>query len=150
MARPHEGQAHTARGRGHFLRETIGWDRSAGMAGELTIRADSGFYGSEVVRVCRTMGVRFSITVRQYTSIRHLIEAIPEDAWTPMPYWLNDGAYVAETTYISFPAERDAVRVRLIVRRVKPIQGSQLGLLTLCRDHLRAGHRDEVVNHHRE
>jgi hypothetical protein len=31
------------------------------------------------------MDVRFSITIRQHRSIRRLIEAIPETAWTPIP-----------------------------------------------------------------
>ena len=56
------------------------------------------------------------------------IEAIPEDAWTPIPYWMDGAADVAETTCTPFQAEPDAAPVRLIVRRVKPAPGSQLGL----------------------
>ena len=92
MARLREGRANTARGAGHFLRETIGRVRAAGASGQLTVRADSGFYAHGVVKVCRTMGVRFSITIRQHASVRRLIEAIPDDAWSPIPYWLADGA----------------------------------------------------------
>ena len=62
------------------------------------MRADSGFYTHTVVAVCRRMDVRFSITIRQRTRLRNLIEAIPEEDWTPIPYWI-DGADVAETTY---------------------------------------------------
>ena len=51
-----------------------------------------------VVSVCRKMDVRFSITIRQHKSLRNLIEAIPEDAWTPIPYWMDGAADVAETT----------------------------------------------------
>src|SRR3989442_1206638 len=65
MARLREGRANTARGAGHFLRETIGRVRQAGASGQLTVRADSGFYAHGVVKVCRAMKVRFSITVRQ-------------------------------------------------------------------------------------
>ena len=32
------------------------------------------------------MDVRYSITIRQHKSLHNLIEAIPEDAWTPIPY----------------------------------------------------------------
>jgi hypothetical protein len=131
MARLREGRAHTARGAAHFLTETIGRVRDAGASGQLTMRADSGFYAHAVVAVCRKMGVRFSITVRQHRSIRRLIEAIPEDAWTPIPYWIAGGADVAETVYTPFKGEKDAVPVRLIVRRVKPTPGSQLALFTL-------------------
>ena len=74
------------------------------------------------------MDVRFSIAIRQRARLRNLIEAIPEDAWTPIPYWMDGAADVAETTYTPFQAEADAARVRLIVRRVKPAPGSQLAL----------------------
>jgi len=61
MARLREGRANTALGASHFLRETIGRVRSAGATGELPVRADSGFYAAEVVRVCRP-GARRSIS----------------------------------------------------------------------------------------
>ena len=65
---------------------------------------------------------------RQHKSLHNLIEAIPEDAWTPIPYWMDGAADVAETTCTPFQAEADAAPVRLIVRRVKPTPGSQLAL----------------------
>ena len=57
---------------------------TAGANGQLTMRADSGFYAHAVVAVCRKLGVRFSITIRQQPSMRRLIEAIPEAGWTPI------------------------------------------------------------------
>ena len=74
------------------------------------------------------MDVRFSITIRQRASLRDLIEAIPEEDWTPIPYWMDGAADVAETTYTPFQTKPDAAPVRLIVRRVKPTPGSQLAL----------------------
>jgi hypothetical protein len=142
MARLREGRANTVRGAAHFLRETIGRVRSAGASGPLTVRADSGFYASEVVGVCRKMNIRFSITIRQHRSVRRLIEAIPDDAWTPIPYWIDGGADVAETTYTPFKDQPDAKPVRLIVRRVKPTPGSQLALLTLYDYHAFITDRD--------
>jgi hypothetical protein len=142
MARLREGRANTARGAGHFLRETIGRVRQAGATGQLTVRADSGFYAHAVVAVCRAMGVRFSITVRQSSATRRLIEAIPDDAWSPIPYWIEGGADVAETTYTPFAGEPDAAPVRLIVRRVRPTPGSQLALLTLYDFHAFVTDRD--------
>ncbi len=142
MARLRGGNANSGRSAGHFLRETIGRVRGAGASGQLTVRADSGFYAHAVVAVCRAMDVRFSITIRQHPSVRRLIEAIPEDAWTPIPYWIDDGADVAETTYTPFASEKDAVPVRLIVRRVKPTPGSQLALLTLYDYHAFITDRD--------
>ena len=74
------------------------------------------------------MDVRFSITIRQRASLRDLIEAIPEEDWTPIPYWMDGAADVAETTYTPFQTKPDAAPVRLVVRRVKPTPGSQLAL----------------------
>ena len=53
MARLRKGRANTARGAAHFLRETVGRVRYAGASGQLTVRADSGFYTHDVVAVCR-------------------------------------------------------------------------------------------------
>ena len=130
MARLRKGRANTARGAAHFLRETISRVRYAGATGPLTMRADSGFYNHAIVAVCRKMKVRFSITIRQHPNVRNIIEAVLETAWTPIPYWMEGAADVAETTYTPFASEPDAVPVRLIVRRVKPTPGSQLALFT--------------------
>ena len=129
MSRLREGRANTARGAAHFLRETVGRVRYGGASGQLTVRADSGLYAHALVAVCREMGVRFSITIRQHKGLRELIEAIPEQDWTPIPYWMDGAADVAETTYTPFQSEPGAAPVRLIVRRVKPTPGSQLALL---------------------
>ena len=99
MARLREGRANTVRGAAHFLRETVGRVRCSGARGQLTVRADSGFYAHALVAVCREMDVRYSITVRQHKSLRNLIEAIPEADWTPITYWMDGAADVAETSY---------------------------------------------------
>ena len=96
-------------------------------------RATADLAGSDaqVVQGFDVKGVltsRFSITLRQHKSLHNVIEAIPEDAWTPIPYWMDGAADVAETTYTPFQSEPDAAPVRLIVRRVKPTPGSQLAL----------------------
>ena len=142
MARLREGRANTVRGAAHFLTETIGRVRYAGACGALTMRADSGFYAHEVVAVCWAMGVRFSITIRQQRSVRRLIEAIPETAWTPIPYWIAGGADVAETSYTPFADQKVAVAVRLIVRRVRPTPCSQLALFALYDYHAFITDRD--------
>ena len=128
MARLREGRANTARGAAHFLRETLGRVRYAGATGQLTVRADSGFYTHSVVQVCRKTDVRFSITVRLHRSLRDLIEAIPEADWSPIPYWMEGAADVAEITCTPFASQPGAAPVRLIVRRVRPTPGSQLAL----------------------
>ena len=75
MARLRKGHANTARGAAHFLRETVGRVRYGGAKGQLTVRADSGFYAHAIVAVCRKMDVRFSITVRQHARLRNLSRA---------------------------------------------------------------------------
>ena len=128
MSRLREGRANTARGAAHFLRETVGRVRYAGARGQLTVRADRGCYTHAIVAVCREMDVRFSITIRQHARLRNIIEAIPETDWTPIPYWMDGAADVAETSYAPFQSKPNAAPVRLIVRRVKPAPGSQLAL----------------------
>jgi Transposase DDE domain group 1 len=122
------GSAYTARGAAGFVAETIGRVRAAGASGPLTLRADSGFYNRTVVAVCQRHQVRFSITVKMTKAVRKAIAAIPADAWTPIPYWLEDGADVAETSYRPFG--KKGPLTRLIVRRVRPTPGSQLALFT--------------------
>jgi hypothetical protein len=62
-----------------------------------------------------------------FSRLRAAIDAIPEGAWTPIPYWLSSpevsGADVAET-YTAFSG-KDAMTVRLVVRRVRPTPGSR-------------------------
>jgi hypothetical protein len=128
------GPAGAARGAKSLLTETISRLRHAGATGPLTVRADSAFYSRAVLSTARKFGVRFSVTVRQDKKIRAAIEAIPESAWVPIPYWLStpevSGADVAETGYTCFAHTRDAIEVRLVVRRVRPTPGSQLALFT--------------------
>ena len=129
MARLREGRANTARGAAYFRRETVGRVRYAGARGQLTVRADRGFYNHALVAVCRKLDVRFSITIRQHARLRNIIEEIPEQDWTPILYWMDGAADVAETEYTPFESQPDAAPARLIVRRVKPTPGSQLALI---------------------
>jgi hypothetical protein len=125
-ARLRGGNANAGRGAASFLTETFRRVRAAGASGPLTVRADSGFYSAKVVGACRRADVRFCVTVKLNKAIHKAIAQIPEEAWVPIPYFL-DGADVAETTYRPFG--KKAPLVRLIVRRVKPTPGSQLALL---------------------
>ncbi len=68
-----------------------------------------------------------SITVKSSKALRAAYEAIDEDDWAPIPYWLEAGADVAEISYLPF-GRKPGEEVRLIVRRVKPTPGSQLAL----------------------
>ena len=119
------GNANSGRGAASFLTETFNRVRAAGATGPMTLRADSGFYTHKVTDACRRADVRFSVTVKLNKALHKTIAAIADDAWTPIPYFL-DGADVAETTYRPFGNNQPDVR--LIVRRVRPTPGSQLAL----------------------
>jgi len=131
------GSAGAARGAKSFLTESVSRVRDAGATGQLVVRADSAFYSRAVLATATKFKVQFSVTARQDKKIRAAIEAIDEDAWAPIPYWLStpevSGADVAETSYTAFSGSnggKDAIEVRLVVRRVRPTPGSQLALFT--------------------
>jgi hypothetical protein len=135
MSRPRGGSAGAARGASSFLTETISRTRNAGAAGQPTVRADSAFYSKKVIATAANFDVRFSITARQDKRVRAAIDAIPDHAWQPIPYWLStpevSGADIAETAFTVFAGDqRHARQVRLVVRRVRPTPGSQLALFT--------------------
>lgn len=150
------GSAGAARGAKSFLTETVSRVRDAGATGQLTIRADSAFYSRAMLGTAVRLGVDFSVTARQDKKIRAAIEAIEEQAWTPIPYWLStpevSGADVAETSYTAFAAT-EPIEVRLVVRRVRPTPGSQLALFTTWDYHAfvtnRPGELVEVEADHR-
>jgi hypothetical protein len=118
--------ANTGRGAASFVTETINRARRAGASGPISLRADSGFYNHKVIDACRKAGVACSVTVKLTKAVRKVIAQIPEQSWTPIPYWLDGGADVAETSYRPFG--RKGRVMRLIVRRVRPTPGSQLAL----------------------
>jgi Transposase DDE domain group 1 len=127
------GPSNSGRGASQFLAETLVRVRRAGARGPLVVRADSGFCHQKVVATCRRYGARFSITVRLTRNLWKVIGEVPEPAWTPIPYWLEGAADVAEVSYVPFATRRRrgqpaAIPVRLIVRRVQPTPGSQLHL----------------------
>ena len=100
-------------------------------SGLLVVRADSAFYGRDVVAAIRRAKARFSITARQDVAVKRAIAAISEDAWTTIRYphavfdeqlgqWVSD-AQVAEVPFTAFASrgKKHAVTARLIVRRVR-------------------------------
>jgi hypothetical protein len=127
------GNAASGRGAPSFVVETLLRARRAGARGPLLVRADSGFYSKKVVDACTRHKARFSITVRLQRKVHLAIAEIPAEAWTPIPYWLEGAADVAEVPYVAFTENnhgkhRGGRPVRLIVRRVRPTPGSQLHL----------------------
>jgi hypothetical protein len=124
-SRLREGLAHSGRGAASFLAEAVNRARRAGATGPITIRADSAFYNHKVSPPAssRACAARSRPSSPNWSATR---SGIPDHAWTPIPYWLDDGADVAETGY--HPFGRKGRTMRLIVRRVRPTPGSQLAL----------------------
>ncbi|WP_262324039.1 IS1380 family transposase [Acidiferrimicrobium sp. IK] len=125
------GPAHSARGASSFLAETFARVRAAGATGPLVVRADSGFYNQKVIAACTTAGVDYSVTTKMSKPLRDAIAKIADQDWTAIPYFLADGADVAEIDYQAFTKSKNApggIKTRLIVRRVRPTPGSQLAL----------------------
>jgi hypothetical protein len=124
------GTAHSGRGAVGFLAETFARVRAGGVTGPLLVRADSGFYSAKVVRACQRAGAGWSITVKLYRRVHAAISTIPEEAWQPIPYWLDDGAEVAVMDWAAFTSRAaEGIPCRLVVRRVRPTPGSQLALM---------------------
>lgn len=113
--RPHKGPSNSARGAAAFVAETIRTAHAAGAGGLLVVRADSAFYGADVVNACRALNAYFSVTVRMNASAKAAIAAIDEAAWKPIKYpkavwdeegqcWISD-AEIAETAYTAFTSK---------------------------------------------
>jgi hypothetical protein len=129
-----KGSANSARGAARLVADALKTSRACGAGGEaglLVVRADSAFYGRDVVAAITRARARFSITARQDVAVRRAIAAIDEDAWTPIRYphavfddqlgqWVSD-AEVAEVPFTAFASrgKKYAVTARLIVRRVR-------------------------------
>ena len=130
-SRLRKGSANSARGAARLVADALKTSRACGATGLVVVRADSAFYGRDVLAVIRRAGARFSITARQDVAVRRAIASIEESAWTTIRYpravfdeqlgqWVSD-AQVAETEFTAFASRgrKHAVTGRLIVRRVR-------------------------------
>lgn len=122
------------RGVKRFTEELIARVRRAGATGELTVRADAGFWSYALIDTLTRLKVRWSVTVRINKQIRACIEAIDEDAWTSIAY-LDDGeAQVAEALYVTGRGKHER-RLRLVVRRTRLTDRAQRRLWPDWRHH---------------
>ncbi len=147
-ARLRKGSTNSARGAHRFIADALITANKAGASGVLVLRADSAYYGHDVIAAALRQHARFSITARQDKAVRKAIAGIAEDAWTTIKYtnavfdeqqqrWISD-AEVAEIGYTAFTSRRRAQHVgaRLIVRRVKDMNpNNQSELFTAYRYH---------------
>ena len=126
-----KGSANSARGAARLVADALVTTRTCGITGAVVLRADSAFYGRDVIAAAQRAGVSFSITARKDKAVTAAISAIPDDAWTTIQYpqavfdeqlnqWVSD-AEVAEIGFTAFTSRRQAdhITARLIVRRVR-------------------------------
>ena len=126
-----KGSANSARGAARLVADAIKTTLACGAGGLVILRADSAYYGHDVIAAARRHKARFSVTARKDRAVVAAIASIAEDAWTPIRYpraifdeqlqqWVSD-AEVAEVPFTAFASHPKAQRVtaRLIVRRVR-------------------------------
>jgi hypothetical protein len=131
-----KGSANTKKGIKRFCDELIARVDRAGATGTKLLRADSGFWNTKVFERLEKAGWQYSIGVRMIKTVRAAVEAIPEDAWTKIADYPEDGeAQIAETIY----AGR-----RLIVRRTR-LLGAQAELWPDWRHFCFLTNRDENI-----
>ena len=143
-----KGSTNSVKGAHRFVADALITAKKAGATGTLVLRGDSAFYSSDVIAAVLRAKARFSITARLLAPVRTAIEAITEDAWTPIKYtnavwdetaqaWISD-AEVAEIKFTAFTslAKDKQVTARLIVRRVPDANpANQNPLFTVYRYH---------------
>ena len=112
------------RGNVHFVAETIHRARRAGAEGDLTVRADAGFFSYELLDRLDRLKVRWSITVALYAHVKAAIAAIPDADWEPIDYPAGGEAHVAETTIVAGSRGKQR-ELRLVVRRSRVTDETQ-------------------------
>ena len=132
-ARMRKGSAGSARGLVRFVDELVARLRRCGADGQITLRADSGFWSWKLVDTLNRHAVLWSITVAQQPAIRAAITQIPETAWTDIDYTAGGRAQVAECGYTTGRGKRERT-VRLVVRRTR-LTGKQAQLFENWRHH---------------
>jgi hypothetical protein len=106
-----KGSANTQKGMLRFCQELVARVDRAGAGGTRLIRADSGFWNTEVFEYLAKTGWQYSIGVRMIKAISAAVGAIPEHAWTTVADYPAGGeAQIAETVYKGR---------RLIIRRTR-------------------------------
>ena len=122
------------RGAKRFVEDLIARVRRAGATGQLTVRADGGFWNYALIDTLVRLGVRWSVTVRINKQIRAGIDAIAETAWTSITYPDGGEAQVAETVYVTGQG-RHRRELRLVVRRTRLTDADQRRLWPDWRHH---------------
>jgi hypothetical protein len=133
--RMRRGKSADVRGAAWFLAEQLTTARALGATGTVVVRGDSKFYSADVVKAASRHGAEVSLTVPASPARDTAIAQIEDKEWISIHYpnafvdedtgELVSDAEVAETDYTAFGSrpKRDQVAGRLIVRRVKRLNG---------------------------
>ena len=124
-----KGSTSSARGAKRVVSDALAVLRRMPGARRVLVRADAAYYSHAVVSAAQNAGADVSVTVRMNPSIRHAIESISGDAWTPIEYpgatrdektgRLISRAEVAEVPYTAFTSKKEhQVTGRLVVRHI--------------------------------
>ena len=131
-----KGSVNTQKGIARFCDELIARVTRAGASGVKLLRADSGFWNTKVFERLERAGWRYSIGVRMTKTVRAAVDAIADDAWTPIADYPDEGeAQIAESVYGGR---------RLIVRRTR-LLGAQAELWPDWRHFAFITNRDEDI-----
>jgi hypothetical protein len=148
-ARLRRGQTNSAKGAHRFVADTLVTAKACGATGVLIARMDSAFYQSDVVAAVLRQQAHYSITARLLPPVRKAIDAIPDDAWTPIRYtnavwdedaqaWISEAEVAEIAAFTAFSSKRKGLQAtgRLIVRRVPDVNpNNQNPLFTVYRHH---------------
>jgi hypothetical protein len=131
-----KGSANTQKGILRFADELIARVERAGATGVKLLRADSGFWNTNVFERLERAGWQYSIGVRMVKTVRAAVHAIDEGSWQTIADYPAEGeAQIAETVYGGR---------RLIVRRTR-LLGPQAELWPDWRHFCFITNRDEEI-----
>jgi hypothetical protein len=123
------GKTGSGRGAARQLKQAITTARAIDADATLMARGDSAFGTKKVIGACLDEQVEFSLTLSRNRRVSKAVEAINDDAFTPVHYpgavedpdtgALISDAEVAETPYTLTVRGHGRVTARLVVRRVR-------------------------------
>ena len=123
------GKTGSGRGAARQVKQAIGTARAAGAIGTIMLRGDSAFGTKKVIAGCLSEHAEFSLSLSRNRRVTKAIEAIDDDAFTPVHYpgavldpdsgALISDAEVAETTHTLTVRGHGRLTARLVVRRVR-------------------------------
>ena len=126
-----KGSANSARGAARLVADSLKTTRACGASATMIVRADSAYYGRELIAAAHRGGAHFSITARKDRAVTAAISTIADDAWTTIRYpqrGLRRAARAVDLRRrgrrdpfhrVRFQRTKHAVTARLIVRRVR-------------------------------